>query len=57
MLQAVDAAPRFIPQPWATLPFDGAGFRELLDIAPVLEVELTRQLAWACSPETTLQLH
>lgn len=39
------------------LVFDGAGFRELLDIAPVLEVELTRQLAWACSPETTLQLH
>ena len=35
----------------------GTAFRELLDVAPVLEVELTRQLAWACSPESKLQLH
>jgi hypothetical protein len=39
------------------LTFDGPAFGELLDVAPVLEVELTRQLAWACSPETKLQLH
>ena len=37
--------------------FDEQAFRELLDVAPVLEVELTRQLAWACSPERNLQLH
>ena len=39
------------------LTFHGSDFRELLDIAPVLEAELTRQLAWACSPKKTLQLH
>ena len=39
------------------LTFDGPAFRELLDVAPVLEVELTRQLARACSPESKLQLH
>ena len=39
------------------LTFHGSDFRELLDVAPVLEAELTRQLAWACSPKKTLQLH
>ena len=37
--------------------FERRAFQELLDVAPVLEVEITRQLAWACGRDRTVQLH
>jgi len=39
------------------LVFDRRAFQELLDVAPVLEDEITRQLARACGAASGVQLH